>query len=127
MKRPSILAVIFSLAFVPALVANQSHHDKSGASTLTGCLSGPTDAGVYTLKTASKSVEVGGSADLKSHVGHKVKLTGSWAKSGADIGEKEKTTEKTEKGERHFKVTGIEHIADSCSSAAAKSDSSKTK
>jgi len=115
MKRPSILAVIFSLAFVPALVANESHHDKSAASTLTGCLSGPNDEGVYTLKTATaKSVEVGGSADLKSHVGHKVKLTGSWAKSGTEIGEKEKTTEKAEKGERHFKVTGIEHISDTC-------------
>jgi hypothetical protein len=50
-------------------------------------------------------------------------LTGIWAKSGAEIGENE-SAEKNEKhesaehpgvAERHFKVSDIQHVSDSCS------------
>ena len=67
------------------------------------------------------------SDELSKHVGHKVKLTGSWAKSGDEIGENEsmekvkgaaklkgKKQEQSEAAEKHFKVTKIDHIADSC-------------
>jgi|SRR5947209_1422310 len=97
------------------------HKKGSGAgSTLTGCLSGPNDEGVYVLKSGKKSVEVGGSDDLSKHVGHQVKLHGSWAKSGADIGEKEssESKEKEEKGERHFKVASIDHVSETCAAGA---------
>ncbi len=106
---------------------------KSG--TITGCLSGPNDEGAYLLKRkgSSKEIEVGGSDELSKHVGHEVRLHGSWAKSGADIGEKEgaekneaSQEEKNEasegkKGEmeRHFKVTSIDHISDTCPAAGA--------
>ena len=92
-----------------------------GAATLTGCLSGPNDEGVYELKSGKKEVEVGGLDDLSKHVGHKVKLHGSWAKSGSEIGEKEsaESKEKEEKGERHFKVASIDHLSDTCPAGAA--------
>lgn len=93
----------------------------AGGATLTGCLSGPNDEGAYELKSGKKEVEVGGLDDLSKHVGHKVRLHGSWTKSGADIGEKESSESKgkEEKGERHFKVASIDHISDTCPAAAA--------
>ncbi|MGH9566098.1 MAG: hypothetical protein ACRD4I_08955, partial [Candidatus Angelobacter sp.] len=83
---------------------------KKGGSTLTGCLSGPNDEGAYLLKRGKKEVEVGGMDDLSKHVGHEVKLHGSWAKSGSEIGEKEGSDQsaaaagkKGSAAERHFK------------------------
>jgi hypothetical protein len=92
-----------------------------GGATLTGCLSGPNDEGAYELKSGKKEVEVGGLDDLSKHVGHKVRLHGSWTKNGADIGEKESSESKSkeEKGERHFKVASIDHISDTCPAGAA--------
>jgi hypothetical protein len=53
-------------------------HKKGGmGSTLTGCLSGPNDEGVYELKHGKRTVEMGGLDDLSKHVGHEVKLHGS--------------------------------------------------
>lgn len=93
----------------------------AGGATLTGCLSGPNDEGVYELKSGKKEVEVGGLDDLSKHVGHQVRLHGAWTKNGADIGEKEsaESKEKEEKGERHFKVASIDHLKDSCAAGAA--------
>jgi hypothetical protein len=84
------------------------------ADTITGCLKGPNSEGVYelTTKQAAQAVEVGGDPDLAKHVGHTVKLTGDWAKTGAEIGEKQEGPE--EKEERHFKVTAVEHLAVGC-------------
>ena len=102
-------------------------HKKGGAggATITGCLSGPNGEGVYELKSGKHTAEVGGLDDLSKHVGHQVRLHGSWAKSGSEIGEKEEASEKgeakegkEEKGERHFKVTSIDHLKDTCSAGA---------
>jgi hypothetical protein len=87
--------------------------------TVTGCLSGPNDEGVYILKNGryKKGLEVGGNDELKNHVGHEVKLTGTWA-SEADMGAKESASEakesKSEAKEKHMKVSNIDHIADTC-------------
>lgn len=118
------LLIAGSLAFADDAANNKdktSAHDKS----ITGCLSGPNSEGAYMLKTDKGSVEVGGIDELKSHVGHEVKLTGEWAKSGAAIGEKEAAEKndsgakseaaEKDKGERHFKVSKIDHVAESCS------------
>ena len=90
----------------------------SREATLTGCLGGPNGQGVYTLTNDKhkKGVEVSSAEgiDLKPHVGHEVKLTGTWAKSGAAIAEKEKGNEK---GERHFKATNVAHVADTCTTS----------
>lgn len=105
-------------------------HSKSSMgkeTTLTGCLSGPNDEGAYVLATKSgHKVEVGGLDELKSHVGHEVKITGSYA-SGKDIGENESAEkgekgekgEKSEKGERHLKATAITHVSDTCTTGSA--------
>src|SRR5690242_11677253 len=108
-----------------AAPAQHSHKKSAGGTTLTGCLSGPNQEGAYELKSGKKEVEVGGLDDLSKHVGHQVRLHGSWAKSGSEIGEKEgnegaeKKEGKEEKGERHFKVASIDHLKDSCPAGAA--------
>jgi hypothetical protein len=97
---------------------------NAGATTLTGCLKGANPEGVYELTNSNQKgdIEVGGSPTLAKHVGHTVKLTGRWVKSGAEIGEKAETAtqEKEEAGEeekeneRHFKVSSVQHIAAGC-------------
>ena len=108
-----------------AAPAQHSHKKSAGGTTLTGCLSGPNQEGAYELKSGKKEVEVGGLDDLSKHVGHQVRLHGSWVKSGAEIGEKEaaesKESEAKEKGEaaeRHFKVASIDMVSETCSTGA---------
>jgi hypothetical protein len=99
--------------------------------TLTGCLSGPNAEGNYELQHGAKKVEVASSEDLKAHVGHTVKLHGSYVKAAAmekgeasekgeaaEKGGMEKGGMKEEKGERHFQVTSIDHISDTCKGGA---------
>lgn len=135
----SLLSILFTLAIATGLSAQQSSSTKGQSSngenkTLTGCLSGPNDEGAYVLKTGRKSVEVGGTDDLKAHVGHQVKLSGTWARSGSEIGEREENEsaehnhkaqareagekhEKSEASERHFKVTGVTMVSETCTAA----------
>ena len=89
---------------------------KSGkkGSTLTGCLSG--EQGAYMLKRKNgKEVAVSGSDDLSKHVGHEVKLHGSWEKS-AEGSEKTEASAGKKSG-RTFNVTSIDHISDTCPAA----------
>lgn len=94
--------------------------------TVTGCLSGPNADGVYVLTNGryTKGLEVGGNDELKTHVGHEVKLTGTWA-SASDIGEKEGESQakgaKSESKEKHLKVSKIDHISETCPSKGSKS------
>ena len=133
-----LLVTLFAL-FVLALLsaaqtggtdkdAQKSDKASGGDSTITGCLSGPNSEGVYTLKSGKHDVEVGGLADLSKHVGHQVKLHGSWTKSGSALGEKEeaagkesktgaKTEAKEEKGAKHFRVSSVEMVSETCSVA----------
>ncbi len=129
MSRAIALVIAAFLALVAtSVVAQESSSMAKKESTVKGCLSGPNTEGAYILKTAKgHAFEVGGNDQLKSHVGHEVKLTGTWVKSGSEIGENE-SAEKNERGEsaehhgvaeRHFKVSDIQHISDSCSAGAA--------
>jgi hypothetical protein len=113
--------------------ASSTSAGQAGTHTITGCLSGPNQEGAYVLKSAAgREVEVGGSSDLSANVGKQVSLTGSWAKSGSDIGEREsKDTSDTsasssttggghkEKGERHFQVSSVQKIADTCETSGS--------
>lgn len=118
----SLILVLATTIFVVA----QETSASAKSTTVKGCLSGPNSEGAYVLKTAKgHAFEVGGNDQLKSHVGHEVKLTGTWVKSGSEIGENE-SAEKNEKSEsaehhgvaeHHFKVTDIQHISDTCSQA----------
>ena len=124
----ALVAAAFLILVATGVVAQESSSTAKKGTSVTGCLSGPNTEGAYVLKTAKgHAFEVGGNDQLKSHVGHEVKLTGTWAKSGSEIGENE-SAEKNEKSEsaehhgvaeRHFKVSDIQHIADSCQGAAS--------
>jgi len=124
----ALLIAAFLVLVATSVVAQESSSTAKKESTVKGCLSGPNTEGAYILKTAKgHAFEVGGNDQLKSHVGHEVKLTGTWVKSGSEIGENE-SAEKNEKSEsaehhgvaeRHFKVSDIQHIADSCQGAAS--------
>ena len=89
---------------------------------LIGCLSGPNHEGVYVLETSSEIVDVGGLAELSKHPGHKVKLSGTWAKSGAEIGERDpaenKETEQQDREEdakkKWFKVWTVQMLSKTC-------------
>ena len=147
----SFLSILFVLAIATALSAQSSTATQSSSTaqsqdksaTLTGCLSGPNDEGAYMLKTGRHSVEVGGTDDLKAHVGHEVKLSGSWARSGSEIGEREENESaehhqkaeagekaeaneagehhgKSEAHERHFKVSSVSMVSDTCTGTAKK-------
>jgi hypothetical protein len=130
-----MLAVMFALSWASAQTTGSSGQSssssgdqathkgmhKGGAATLTGCLSGPNDEGAYVLEHGSRKVEVGGNDELSKHVGHTVKLHGTWSTESA-IGEKESSEKgeaKEEKGEhRHFKVASIDHVSDTCEKSA---------
>jgi hypothetical protein len=148
----SFLSILFVLAVSVALSAQSQTQSSSTtksngkSATLTGCLSGPNDEGAYMLKTGRHSVEVGGTDDLKAHVGHEVKLSGTWARSGSEIGEREENEsaehnhkagtaeanekaeaneagghhEKSEARERHFKVSSVTMVSDTCTGTAKK-------
>jgi hypothetical protein len=128
------LFVFLSSGIVAFALSAGAQTTNTGAHTISGCLSGPNSEGVYVLKTMKgRSIEVGGNDQLKSHVGHTVKLTGMWQKSGAAIGENEsaeknESANKSEHGkeaERHFKVADIQHVSDSCSQSAPTSGTQK--
>jgi len=132
MKNAHSVVMAMAILLVAATITCNAQETKSGRSqtSVTGCLSGPNAEGAYVLKTTKgRGFEVGGNDELKNHVGHEVKLTGSWAKSGAEIDENEtgeKNVEKHETGEhegvaeRHFKVSNIHHVSDTCSATAGK-------
>ncbi len=98
-------------------------------STMTGCLSGPDADGDYLLKngTYRKGMEVAGMDDLKAHVGHKVKLTGTWVKESPEAEAKEAKGKKGEKeaDEKQFKASKVAMIAETCT--APKAATTKTK
>lgn len=124
MKKFALTIVCLLIAGSLAL-ADEAPKDKSASSdkSITGCLSGPNSEGAYVLKTDKGAVEVGNDSQLKDHVGHEVKLTGEFTSpsgiGGNEAAEKQEPSAKTgsaekEKNERHFKVSKIDHISDTC-------------
>ena len=130
LSRMLLVGAISTFLVIVTMPAQSQNSTSDHQTTVTGCLSGPNDEGAYILKSSNgRAFEVGGSDQLKQHVGHTVQLTGNWVKSGAEIGENE-SAEKNEKkegsehrgvAERHFKVSDIHHISDSCSKAGGNS------
>ena len=102
-----------------------SHH-KGGGSTISGCLSGT--QGAYTLKHGSKEVPVTSSEDLSAHIGHEVKLHGSWEKGGASSAGSTSGSDTSAasansgtssgggkaKGDKTFNATSVEMVSESC-------------
>jgi hypothetical protein len=125
-KISALIAMFLTIAVSTAIAQEKQSTAKNH--TVAGCLSGPNSEGAFVLKPSKgRAFEVGGNDQLKSHAGHTVKLTGTWVKSGAEIGENEaaeknekhETGEREEAAERHFKVSDIQHIADTCSQSGA--------
>lgn len=98
---------------------NASHQGSGKETALTGCLNAGNEQGAYTLVNHryKTGVMVGGNDELPKHVGHEVKLTGTWASAkdiGEDIGKAPQQGKQMESKLKHFKVDSIQHISDTC-------------
>lgn len=98
---------------------NASHSANGKDVTLTGCLNAPNEEGAYTLVNHryQHGVVVGGNDELPKHVGHEVKLTGTWASAkdiGVDTGKQPQAGKQMAYKLKHFKVDSIQHIAETC-------------
>lgn len=135
----------------PAPAEKDTHHkgmaNMSGEKTLTGCVAQEQGENEFMLRTGSKrNIELETSEDLKPHVGHTVKVTGTWdlaadkseAKGGADaMGHKDmegkEGAEHKEMGEHkgmrehHFKVSKLEMVSETCKMGAGKAKASVKK
>lgn len=81
--------------------ADKSDTKVAKEKSMKGCLSGPDASGNYTLTHGKKTMTVAANDELKNHVGHEVKLTGS--ESGGT-----------------FTATKIDHISDTCTAMSGK-------
>ena len=113
----------------------KTHKAKKGAaageksakeSQLTGCLAKDASGSGYMLTNGryKKGVEVKSSEDLSAHVGHEVKLMGTWEKPSSGeaggAGAKGETM-------RTFNASGVNHISDTCKAAGGSAKSGKSK
>ena len=75
------------------------HHKMKGAKehSLTGCLSEGTEPGTFVLTHGKHKTMVTGSDELKNHVGHEVKLTGTMEKGAMAESNESAATEAKEK------------------------------
>lgn len=116
-KLFSLLAVILCLSFVvlaqDAPKAKAKTADDAGPkmSQLTGCLSSP-GAGSYTLTNGhyKSGVTVTGPDELKSHVGHQVRMKGTWSED-----------------KKSYKADSVSMVADTCPVPAVKPRAGKKK
>ena len=117
-KLLSLLAVILCLSFIaiaqdaPKAKPKKAGDDAPKLAQLTGCLSSPA-AGSYTLTNGhyKSGVSVTGPDELKSHVGHQVRMKGTWSED-----------------KKSYKAEAVSMVADSCPApVAAKSKATKKK
>jgi hypothetical protein len=91
--------------------------DTSGgkATSVTGCLNG--SAGNYTLTNEHYkngiAVTAASGVDLAPHVGHTVRLTGTWEKGSESVAAGGTAASKT------FNATSMKHISETCTSGKA--------
>ena len=117
-KLLSLLAVVLCLSFVaiaqdaPKAKPKKAADDAPKMSQLTGCLSSPA-AGSFTLTNGhyKSGVGVTGPDELKSHVGHQVRMKGTWSED-----------------KKSYKADSISMVAETCPApAAAKPKAGKKK
>jgi hypothetical protein len=99
--------------------ANSSASDKGAKqSQLTGCLAKDATGNGFMLTNGryKQGIAVTSSEDMSAHVGHEVKLMGTWEKPTTDAAGGAGT-----KGHemRSFTATKLNHIADTCKASAA--------
>ena len=104
--------------------AGQSTAEKGTKkeTTVTGCIE--QSGSEYSLKTKKGMAELETTEDLKPHVGHTVKVHGSWDKAAdkseaaggshdTSAGHQESAEHKGMK-EHHFKVSSVEMVSEQC-------------
>ena len=115
-KLLSLLVVVLCLSFIAA--AQDAPKAKAKAADagpkmaqLTGCLSSP-GAGSYTLTNGhyKSGVAVTGADELKAHVGHQVRMKGTWSED-----------------KKSYKADSIAMVADTCPAPTAKPKAAKKK
>lgn len=114
------MAVLFAFAITAAAQdtgASQSSMAKSkkssmssGSKSTTGCIEKSGDGYVLKNSKNKEGVKVTGSDDLAPHVGHTVKLTGSWTTPGQEFAE-----------------TKLDMVSDTCKMGGGKAMSSTGK
>lgn len=117
-----IITAIFCLSFfalaqdAPKAKQKKAADEGPKLSQLTGCLNSPS-AGAYTLTNGhyKSGVTVTGPDELKNHVGHQVRMKGTWSED-----------------KKSYKAESISHVADTCpapgsAAAGGKSKAGKTK
>jgi hypothetical protein len=114
-KLLSLIALVLCLSCV-ALAQDAAKTKKAAAtepktSQLTGCLASP-GAGSYTLTNGhyKSGVTITGPDELKSHVGHQVRMKGTWTED-----------------KKSYKADSISHIADTCPATGSAAAAGKTK
>jgi hypothetical protein len=135
-KLLSLIALVLCLscAALAQDAAKTKKPTEPKTSQLTGCVTGPNAEGAYMLTNGhyKKGVEIGGNDELKNHVGHQVRMTGTWsdAKSIGVTEQAEKTAAKSGSntaGQRKFKVATLNVLADTCPAAGSAAAAGKTK
>jgi hypothetical protein len=127
-------ALLLFGSFSFAQTANTST-DKSKTQpkehTIQGCIQQSGDE--FMLQTGKhKDIELISTGDLKAHVGHRVKVTGMWDRSAdkseaagqGHEGHESAAGEAAEHHgmkERHFKVSNVEMVSDTCTATTPKS------
>lgn len=115
-KLLSLLAIVICLSL--ASLAQDAPKAKSKAADdgpklaqLTGCLSSPA-ASQYTLTNGhyKSGVTVTGPDELKSHVGHQVRMKGTWSED-----------------KKSYKAESISMVADTCPAPGSAAAAGKTK
>ena len=116
-KLLSLLAVVVCLSFIavaqdaPKAKPKKATDDAAKLAQLTGCLSSP-GAGSYTLTNGhyKSGVAVTGPDELKSHVGHQIRMKGTWSED-----------------KKSYKADSIAMVADTCPAPAVKPKAGKKK
>lgn len=95
----------------PKAAAKKAPAEGPKLSQLTGCLSAP-GAGAYTLTNGhyKSGVSVTGPEELKNHVGHQVRMKGTWSED-----------------KKSYKAESIAMVADTCPAPGSAAAAGKTK
>ncbi len=97
----SVLTILLLGGLMTGLFAQEgSHSGHQEEVSIVGCLDEGGDEGYFVLTDEDgEEIDVTGSAELGKHLGHKVRLTGTWVE---------------EDEYEIFKVAKIEHISADC-------------
>jgi hypothetical protein len=114
MKNSILAALVVTCALAFALGGQaQQAAPKENSMSMTGCLKKGTEANTYMLTDLEKGPKtvgvVSSTANLASHVGHKVEITGT------DVPAKEAEADpNVPKAEQYMKVTAVKMISTTC-------------